>query len=339
MASALMTCPATPDEPPVKALDDDGDLLLRVGTTMCTSLQVCSDGTHDHDVAHTFRVCSRTMARASLVWKKMLFSGFAESKPKDGDWIVSLPEDSPEAMSTLLGIIHAKFDGVPMLNHIITTQHLFEVTVLTDKYDLTHILRPWSRYWLDCVWDDASYNFLSNLELLWITWELGDQARFASTASFLAQHIKMEATVKNSLTPPEVPEIILKLHYDTVESLLRPFERLLRLLPDEPSGIALYGETVYNCRARHPLPVHQNDSGGSSKQCNLVMLEYFTHALPTVRLCYNLRGRDLGHRKCFPVRAVTAKIDSIVEEAVFTPTKLHIEHLQAQAIKSGLSRQ
>ncbi|KAK7991505.1 nuclear pore protein-like protein [Apiospora saccharicola] len=52
-----------------------------------------------------FWVSSRTLARASSVWKMMLFGGFAESKPKEGDWIVSLPDDSSEAMSTLLGIV------------------------------------------------------------------------------------------------------------------------------------------------------------------------------------------------------------------------------------------
>lgn len=151
MAAEPMACPDMPEEPAVTVLDADGDLLLKVGTTKCTAMPTFARGPHFHDVAFTFRVCSRTLARASPVWKRMLFGGFAESKPNEGDWIVGLPDDSPEAMSTLLGILYAKFDGVPLLNHLITTKDLFNITVLTDKYDLTHILRPWAKVWLDCL--------------------------------------------------------------------------------------------------------------------------------------------------------------------------------------------
>lgn len=204
MPSATAQCHQTPKEPAVKVFDSDGDLLLKVGTIKCVAPRSSLTGTPSNDAACTFQVCSRAMARASSVWKRMLFGGFAESKPKEGEWVVRLPDDSPEAMSTLLSIVHADFDAVPLHSHRLATHNLFELTVLTDKYDLTHIMKPWARTWLELVWDMAGYNFTSNLQLLWITWELGDQIRFASTASFLAQHMKNRKTLECSMTPPEV---------------------------------------------------------------------------------------------------------------------------------------
>ncbi|KAK8078912.1 hypothetical protein PG994_002719 [Apiospora phragmitis] len=106
-------CPPIP-EPVTKVLDADGDLVLRAGTTKCDF----------------------------SVWRKLLYGDFAESNPKEGDWIVNLPDDLPQTMSMLLGIIHTKFDDVP---YSFRPEELYKITVLTDKDDLTHILKPWHR--------------------------------------------------------------------------------------------------------------------------------------------------------------------------------------------------
>ncbi|KAK7963988.1 hypothetical protein PG996_008324 [Apiospora saccharicola] len=358
MASVSMPCPRTPEEPALKVMDADGDLLLKVGTTKCTTSPAFSGGPHLHDVVFTFQVCSRTLARSSPVWKAMLFGGFAESKPKEGDWIVSLPDDSPEAMSTLLGIIHAKFEGVPLLNHLITSHDLFNLTVLTDKYDLTHILRPWARTWLDCVWDSGMCGFKHHLELLWITWELGDQERFTSTASYLAQNMKNKTALECALTPPEVTETILELHYAAIDSLVRPFEGLMHCLSCETTGFSFFGQNAHPCRVGSHHQMNQTGMDSKSDQCNLITLGYFTrsfrktglHQGPPSPHSVSKIAADLqdivsnvphleGHKNCCSIKHAAAKVAAVAEEVAFTPTKLHIEHLQAQAIKSGLTRQ
>ncbi|KAK8062617.1 hypothetical protein PG997_014714 [Apiospora hydei] len=142
------------------------------------------------------------MARASSVWRRMLFGGFAESKPPSGDWVVNLPDDLPQSMSTLLGIVHAKFDDVPQT---ISPQELFDIAVIADKYDLTHLLKPWARAWLDQVWENDSKQYLSAILQLWITWVLGDQSRFVAIAHYLALNMQSEYPFKLSLfTPPDV---------------------------------------------------------------------------------------------------------------------------------------
>jgi hypothetical protein len=75
--------------------DPHGDLRLVVGEEKAESL-----------------VCSRSLARASPIFNKMLFGFFYESKPAKGDRRVELPEDDPYALCFLLNIIHGRFDRV-----------------------------------------------------------------------------------------------------------------------------------------------------------------------------------------------------------------------------------
>ncbi|KAK8029760.1 hypothetical protein PG993_011051 [Apiospora rasikravindrae] len=149
-------CPFLPKDPDTTAVDGDGDPLLKVGTTKCVEKRrgsTSDECDHSHVVALTFRVCSRSMARASPVWKKMLFGYFAESVlPKDGsDWMVTLPDDSPKVMLMVLGMVHARFDLMPRFELGSSLDQVFDITLVTDKYDMTHILKPWAPVWLETV--------------------------------------------------------------------------------------------------------------------------------------------------------------------------------------------
>ncbi|KAK1770178.1 hypothetical protein QBC33DRAFT_313487 [Phialemonium atrogriseum] len=139
--------------------DPDGDLRLEVGPDKANCV-----------------VCSRTLSRASAVWKKMLNGPFLESRPRDGEWIVELPEDDYKALTLVLNILHFRFDRIPDPTTL-TVDELFNLTILTDKYDLAHLLRPWVR--------PLSGSLLSqdhDLRLLWIAWELGHMRLFRDIA-------------------------------------------------------------------------------------------------------------------------------------------------------------
>src|SRR5437762_370623 len=69
-------------DPPTIYLDANGDLRLRATTETAGYTQ-------------DFVVCSRALTRLSPVWGAMLSSGFQESRPAEGEWIVSLPDDDP----------------------------------------------------------------------------------------------------------------------------------------------------------------------------------------------------------------------------------------------------
>ncbi|KAK1464054.1 hypothetical protein CMEL01_12815 [Colletotrichum melonis] len=101
------------------SFDDRGDLTLRVGSL--------EDGSAD---VFDFVVCSRALARASPVFRAMLFSGFSESKPEGDTWIVKLPEDRPAPFFILLNIIHGCFSAVPQKLEL---DELYQLLVVTNN--------------------------------------------------------------------------------------------------------------------------------------------------------------------------------------------------------------
>ncbi|EJT76770.1 hypothetical protein GGTG_06685 [Gaeumannomyces tritici R3-111a-1] len=217
--------------------DQDGDLHLAVGTAKVNPMR--------------FVVCSRTLARASPVFRTMLFGAFSESSrpggaqrtssqasatsgsdsaalgslssssgsclalsssslslpsasvpdasstefpitppssttsptslalPKEQDeWTAELPEDDPRAFRILMGIIHSSFaEHVPETIELV---ELFHVAILADKYDMTHLLRPWAEGWC------SSQRGRRHPYRLWIAWVLGDDTMFESEARRLA---------------------------------------------------------------------------------------------------------------------------------------------------------
>ena len=66
-------------------------------------------------------------------------------KSTDVVWKTRLPEDNPEAVHVLLNILHGCFNRVPSL---MTIDLLFEITVVTEKYDMVGVLGPYAQEWL-----------------------------------------------------------------------------------------------------------------------------------------------------------------------------------------------
>ncbi|KAK7539783.1 uncharacterized protein J3D65DRAFT_666469 [Phyllosticta citribraziliensis] len=124
------------DDTDVKVFDPDGDIRL-----------VVYDRSADAPIKKTFVVESKIMSRASDAWKAMLTGGFMESRPEPGRE-VELPEDDPLALEVLLNIAHMRYHLVP---EVLDFPVLVQVTVLTDKYGATGLLRPWYKLWLASV--------------------------------------------------------------------------------------------------------------------------------------------------------------------------------------------
>ncbi|KAK2772871.1 nuclear pore protein-like protein [Colletotrichum kahawae] len=114
--------------------DSRGDLVLNVGEAF-------------YEGGQEFVVCSRTVARWSKVFNAMFFGGFAESIPssRDGTWTVALPEDRIAPVFLILVIIHGPYQTIPT---VLERDELFDLLIVTEKYGMTHILRPWASKWL-----------------------------------------------------------------------------------------------------------------------------------------------------------------------------------------------
>lgn len=106
-------------------LDPSGDLLLIVNQA---------------ERQRTFRVSSFAMCLASPVWRAMLSpSGrFKEARPKNGE--VSFPEDDPDAMFTVLSVVHYQFQYIPIT---LSRRSLLNLGIVCDKYDVTKLVSPW----------------------------------------------------------------------------------------------------------------------------------------------------------------------------------------------------
>ncbi|KAK6222263.1 hypothetical protein LQW54_000963 [Pestalotiopsis sp. IQ-011] len=135
------TCSHLERVPAIEDIDPLGDRILLVSTNECV---INADGRHEHKEAMRFRVCSRTLARASPVMRAMLFGSFREAEQDQ----VDLPDDDPVAMRMLLHIAHGKFALICLAMDDdlsgATTDDFYDVTALANKYLMTHLLRPWA---------------------------------------------------------------------------------------------------------------------------------------------------------------------------------------------------
>lgn len=159
------------EEPPsLLAVDSEGDLRFEVGQDT-------------EDTTRTLIVCSKAVARASKLFRTMLFGGFAEgNRNTTSDWTIALPEDNAEAFTTLMHIVHANFNMVPVF---VTRDQLYEITILTDKYSMTEVLRPWANAWVSPFVAPYVPSAAGDERLIWIAWELGHRQLFKDTLTFL----------------------------------------------------------------------------------------------------------------------------------------------------------
>ncbi|KAJ1330875.1 BTB/POZ domain-containing protein [Microdochium nivale] len=153
-------------------IDARGDLFLIVGTSLTETPPPVR-----------YQVCSKTLARSSPVFDKMLFGGFAESLPSmqdNSDWVIELPEDNTGAMAQVLHLMHgsyAKFTlgSKPKFDSAEELMLLYKFFVAADKYDCTPLTQPWAQRWLDAISSMGSRGYNELYMLTWIYFQLGHQ--------------------------------------------------------------------------------------------------------------------------------------------------------------------
>ncbi|KAF2967406.1 hypothetical protein GQX73_g6149 [Xylaria multiplex] len=260
--SAASRCSYVPPEPSRLVLDPNGDLGLKVGETRCVTQiapsdrDSCSrdrDSDHEHELPVIYIVCSRTLSRVSPVWKALLYGGFAESKSSSAlsasNWVVELPDDNPKAMATLLNIIHSRFESIPRTTDLIDLEDLYELTVLTDKYDLTATLQPWAFAWVESIRIEyekrVDIPMLDLERLSWIARETGDVNLYKSVSRDLAHRCSTNANgdlqyearheviplFSFTLEPPGYHDELKSIRLSSIKNVLEIYEKaVVRLL-------------------------------------------------------------------------------------------------------------
>ncbi|KAI1359304.1 hypothetical protein F5Y08DRAFT_332445 [Xylaria arbuscula] len=322
--------------PPAKSyLDPDGDLCIQVGESPATS----------------FVVCSRTLARSSSYWNAMLNGEFKESKKfcseSGSERTIKLHEDDPKPMALLLNIVHSRFDQVPSYESIIDIRYLYEISVLTDKYDMTHVLRPWARGWLRSTqhlstWPGLSLREQYCHERLWISWELGDTTNFEKIANILLLNSSTSAEDANSLRcdgilePLDIYEDLQRIRLDTIGALLTSLDNIIQGLMQKDEKFcqrsgqgdclaSMLGTGIQSlCELElypipHPVDVQWSVSDLSAK-------------LKTVEI----KGNFGEYHKCSQELALQAEVEKVLDFIPSLLTEVHHRHLNSQAKKSGV---
>lgn len=181
LSENMAACARVPQHTDRMSIDDHGDLWLYVGTAKCIEP---TEPDHRHQSMTASRVCSKSLSRACPVLSKLLNGGFTESRrpdPSSGEeWAVKLPDDDPKPMEVLLNIAHCRFDLVSEIraHDTSTIGDLYDIAVVTDKYDCTALIRPWAQKW-SLFNNMVGEQITSDLyRLAWISWELGDIGLF-----------------------------------------------------------------------------------------------------------------------------------------------------------------
>lgn len=181
-------------------IDQHGDLWLHAKGTD-------SLGT---DTSTRFLICSRTVARSSVVFDKMLFGGFAESfggknQNAGSKWEVELPDDAASAMRTLLLIMHNRTQDLARTASGSETfvKKLYDLMALADKYDCTTLFRPYASSWAQALLY-PNPNEQSLLRLGWIFYQLGHKAKYEDVVTRLVMEVPQHDG-DDSSEPPVLP--------------------------------------------------------------------------------------------------------------------------------------
>lgn len=198
-------CLELPEKQPPTNIDRRGDVILKVGPL---------------GAKRSFRVSSSVLSLGSPVFAAMLSSAFIEGNvPTDGsERTISLQEDNPGAVDTLLNILHLQSQNVTIWKF----SSLEQLALLCDKYDCARALKPWTTLWLQ-QWRGSANGDDNFWKMLYISYAFDDPAAFNRASQGIVQHYT-EYTMDS--TPDTIPGLAI-----LPDNLISCFNSFRLLLP------------------------------------------------------------------------------------------------------------
>ena len=148
---------------------------------------------NDYDMDVYFRVSSGNFACASTVWRLDLY-GSSNLRSSQDDYLpVDIGDSHPDALATLMNIVHYRFGEVP--TNEIGLSELYQITQLTEKFLCTHLIRPWATTWIKnkALRDFLAQNGTSDGSLIKmgikIAWELGASSLLKAMAEAMIMSV------------------------------------------------------------------------------------------------------------------------------------------------------
>ncbi|KAK6334163.1 hypothetical protein TWF696_002665 [Orbilia brochopaga] len=145
------TLPDTAEDTEMHALDDYEEDRLHAVSPVSDLLITLRSGR----TMHRYLVSSQILRVVSPVWRRYLdpdtpFRKMTDTQEVNGRthtvMALAADDDDPDTLLAVLAVLHFSADGVPAK---IDFGQLRAFAVLCDKYDCVHVLRMWSRSWLN----------------------------------------------------------------------------------------------------------------------------------------------------------------------------------------------
>ncbi|KAK9770370.1 putative BTB domain-containing protein [Seiridium cardinale] len=122
----------------------DGDLTIIINETISDQSQ---QTVPTESQATAFTVRSSTVFAASKTLRAALLGHDSKKPIGEENWTIQLYGDRPKPWATLFHIMHTHFKEVPSDSPDMV--QIRYIALLAEKYDLTHLLRPWARQWIE----------------------------------------------------------------------------------------------------------------------------------------------------------------------------------------------
>ncbi|KAK1963448.1 hypothetical protein LY78DRAFT_705150 [Colletotrichum sublineola] len=330
--------------------DARGDLTINVG-----------DKNKDKTRVYEFVVCSRSLARWSSVLCAMLFSGFAESRPRNrAPWIIEMPEDSVSPMFLVLSIVHGHFQHIP---EKLDQHDLYQLLVVTEKYDMARILKPWASSWFQPY--TLSHTPLSEGKAinLWIAWELGHTETFQAYAEelVLKSRINDEGMLLDSdgialdtylfLEPPGIIDRIKLIRETSINKMTSTlydaiYDALTRSKGLKRKGSGRYckhsTEETERCSRQILGSLIQQVYDLGMEDVALLQSTSSEYLGSMNDLCLGIRSITISNvcgkygRLCSPLTTIQDMAKDLVAEMESPVTEFHLKYLRDQAKKTGV---
>ncbi|KAK2772873.1 nuclear pore protein-like protein [Colletotrichum kahawae] len=294
--------------------------------------------------------------------KAMLFAGFAESRPKDNaPWTIEMPEDSVSPIFLVLSIVHGHFQHIPKS---LQQDHLYQLLVVTEKYDMTQTLSPWASAWFR-PYAATETSVTDGKEIvMWISWELGHEETFRTYAKdlLLKSRINDEGELLDSnnialstymfLEPPGILETITLTRSTVIHEMTTVLHDAIQEALKSGKCLRPSNNGYYHSHHNYGL---------SSVHCNRLVLgtliqQVHKIGLQEVALLQNATPKYLGsindllsaiqtldfsvnessHASCNPSARINDQVTSLVAKIESPVTDNHLEYLRAQAKKTGV---
>ncbi|KAF2137702.1 uncharacterized protein K452DRAFT_291307 [Aplosporella prunicola CBS 121167] len=331
----LQATPSIAQLPLLENCDPEGDIRL-------TAPLITTPGVKTQK---SFIVSSNALRLACDPWNKMLApdSPFAE-KGKIGQGELSFPDDNAAPLAILLHIAHLNFDKVPQNMNF---RSLLDLSILTDKYGATKLVRPWIKTWIA-----DEFGRLASFQELAV--HLVKEVRVTANGRCVTQKGRiLDPSGESCQLPPDIIESILGVRQQVIQSLFDIFQRFIK------EFAAVRSQNIYGTRCDcSSMQENQDDK----RQCDILAFGSLTLSLhqaglslekswvdkkdrSITELSTKLLGIEVvmrGHRgysstcKNWLLKTELQQSINMVLSNIPSPVKdIHRRHLQRQAAACG----